>query len=56
VGVARGPWGFIYWPGERRRGGNGRYPAVLMALTLLKAGRVIKEGVNSGNQGGELTP
>jgi hypothetical protein len=29
---------------------------VLMALTPLKVGRVVKEGVNSGNQGGELTP
>jgi hypothetical protein len=27
-----------------------------MALMPLKAGRVVKEGVNSGNQGGELTP
>jgi hypothetical protein len=25
-----------------------------MALTPLKAGRVVKEGVNSGNQGGEV--
>jgi hypothetical protein len=27
-----------------------------MALTPLKAGRVVKEAVNSGNQDGELTP
>jgi hypothetical protein len=25
-----------------------------MALTSLKAGRVVEEGVNSGNQGGEV--